>query len=65
MLVRRGWAVVVRDYTPIGENDADVVSVVKVFLSEANAHAEVMRLRAADPSEDKLYYYEETEIEGD
>jgi hypothetical protein len=65
MAARRGWAVLMRDFAPIEGDDADVVSVLKVFLDDAQARAEVLRLRTVDPSDDKLFYCEETEVETD
>jgi hypothetical protein len=63
---RQGWAVCSRDTGERRDEDGlvmDVVDVLRVFWRETDAYAEVMRLRASDPSEDFLYYYEETQIE--
>ena len=59
------WAVVCRDVGWDEEEDVekDVFTVLRVFWREADALAEVHRLRAADSHEDRFYYMEETEAE--
>ena len=60
--VRNVWAVVLRDLSPVEGDEADVVTVLKVFWREIDARDEVHRLREADPNEERLYYCEATEI---
>jgi len=60
---RRAWAVVGRDLTPVEGQDADTVPVLKVFFSQSDAQTEVRRLRHADPSDERFYYCEATEVE--
>jgi hypothetical protein len=60
---RRAWAVVGRDLTPVEGQDADTVTVLKVFFSQRDAQTEVRRLRNADPSDERFYYCEATEVE--
>jgi hypothetical protein len=57
------WAVVVRDVSPVEGEDADIVDVLRVFWSETDAHAEVLRLREGDPNPDRFYYFETTEVQ--
>jgi hypothetical protein len=60
---RPGWALVLRDLTPVDGDEADIVSVLKVYASETDALAEAKRLRAAREGDDCLYYIEATEVE--
>ena len=48
---RQGWAVVVRDFTPVDGEDADIVTVLRARLREASA------------ARDCLHYIEATEVE--
>jgi hypothetical protein len=56
------WAVVLRDLSPVEGDEADVVTVLRVFWTHADALREVERLRATDEDEDRLYYCEVTEV---
>jgi hypothetical protein len=44
-------------------DDADIVSVLRVLMNEADALAEVQRLQEHAEHRDVLYYYEATEVE--
>ncbi len=39
------------------------MTVLKVFFSQSDAQTEVRRLRDADPSDERFYYCEATEVE--
>jgi hypothetical protein len=60
---RQAWAVVLRDFTVADEEQADAVSVVRVYWSESDAVAEVARLMRKSAEADLLYYAEPTEVE--
>ena len=60
---RQAWAVVLRDFTVEGEEQADAVTVVRVYWLESDAVAEVARLMRASAEADLLYYAEPTEVE--
>ena len=59
---QEAWAVVLRDLSPVEGEEADVVTVLKVFWSETEARDEVLRLREADPNEGRFYCCEATEV---
>jgi hypothetical protein len=59
----QAWAVVVRDSGTLDGDQLDVVEVLRVLWNPEDALAEVDRLRQSDPSNDRFYYYEETEVE--
>jgi hypothetical protein len=62
---REAWAVICRDvgWDEESETEKDVFTVLRVFWREADALAEVHRLRRADPDDDRFYYMEETKAE--
>ena len=52
-----------RDQGVLDGDQLDVVDVLRVVWSQESALAEVRRLRAEDPNEDRDYYCESTEVE--
>ena len=60
---RQAWAVVLRDFTVADEEHTDAVTVVRVYLSESDAVAEVARLMRESAEASLLYYAEPTEVE--
>lgn len=52
----RAWAVLLRDTGESEGDKLDVVNVLRVYLTEEAAIAEVRRLRTEDPVEDHFYY---------
>jgi hypothetical protein len=58
----KAWAVVRLDYTPIEGEEAAIRDVLRVFWTEEDALAEVERLKDAHGTDDRSFYYEETEV---
>jgi hypothetical protein len=58
-----GWALIVRDWTPVDGQDADNVSVLRVYASKEEALTEADRLRRDHAQRDCFHYVEQTEVE--
>jgi hypothetical protein len=58
-----GWVLIVRDWTPVDGEEADNVSVLRVYASKEEALAEADRLRRKYADCDCFHYVEQTELE--
>ncbi len=58
-----GWALIVRDLTPVDGEEADNVSVLRVYRSKEEALAEAAPLRREYTDRDCFHYVEQTEVE--
>jgi hypothetical protein len=58
-----GWALIVRDWTPIDGQEADNESVLRVYASKEDALAEADRLRRENADRDCFHYVEQTDVE--
>ena len=58
-----GWALIVRDWTPVEGQEADNVSVLRVYASKEGALAEADRLRRENADRECFHYVEQTEVE--
>jgi hypothetical protein len=59
----QAWAVMCRDSGTLDRDQLDFVDAIRVFWTEEAALQEVDRLRREDPTGDRFYYYEATEVE--
>jgi hypothetical protein len=58
-----GWALIVRDWTPVDGQEADNVSVLRVYVSKEEALTEADRLRREHTDRDCFHYVEQTQVE--
>jgi hypothetical protein len=58
----QAWAVMCRDTGVLDGDRLNVVEVLRVYLAEDAALAEVDRLRAQDADQDHFYYYAATQV---
>jgi hypothetical protein len=59
----QAWVVMCRDTATLDGDELDIVDALRVFWSKDAALREAERLRRDDPTEDRLYYCQATEIE--
>ena len=60
---RHAWAVLARVTSPYKASHYQSVDILRVYWEEADAVAEVVRLKGADPNDAHRYYHTETEVE--